>query len=107
MLLPSQWPRGIDVLGRYHRWNTRRCVPGLRSAIEKLAAESADVTCFDIAARAYLERYAICAPVHPGRGALQRLARRYVRHFRREMVRERQYLEAAAKWALMAAGAAP
>jgi hypothetical protein len=36
-------------------------------------------------------------------GALDRLQRLYVRHFRRELVRQNQYIEAAAKTALVGA----
>jgi hypothetical protein len=43
------------------------------------------------------------APMHPGRKALDRLLRHYIRHFRREFVREQRYLEVAARQALIGA----
>jgi hypothetical protein len=98
---PPDWPKGIDVLGRIVRRLTRQLVPGLRSAIEKLAAESANVECYDAAADGFLRTYKIVAPDHRGRAALERLARRYVRHFRAELIRQRQYIEMAARRALI------
>jgi hypothetical protein len=100
-MLVSEWPKGIDVIGRIARRLTRQLVPGLRSAIEKLAAESADVECYDAAAAGFLKTYRIVAPSHSGRTALERLARRYVRHFRAELIRQHQYIEAAARRALI------
>jgi hypothetical protein len=39
-------------------------------------------------------------PKHSGRKALDRLQRLYIRHFRRELIRQQHYLEAAASRAL-------
>ena len=36
-----------------------------------------------------------------GRSSVQRLARLYVRHFRAELIRRREYMEAAARRVLM------
>jgi hypothetical protein len=41
----------------------------------------------------------------PDQRALDRLMRRYVRHYRRELVRRHQLVEAAARWALMTGAA--
>jgi hypothetical protein len=41
----------------------------------------------------------------PGRRALDRLTRLYIRHFRRELVQQHQYIEAAARRALLGAAA--
>jgi hypothetical protein len=100
-MLPSHWPQGIDVRGRFTRWKVRQCVPDLRGAIEKLAAESQSVECFDAAASGFIKQFAISGPRHPGRKALDRLARLYVRHYRRDLVDQHRYVEAAAKRALM------
>jgi hypothetical protein len=100
----EEWPRGIDVIGRFHRWQTRRCVPVLRDAIERLAAGSANVEAYDVAIAAFVKQRKISGPRHPGRKALDRLQRLYIRHFRRELVRQNRYLEAAARQALMLSG---
>jgi hypothetical protein len=100
-MTPAEWPLGIDVIGRFHRWQTRRCVPVLRDAIQRLAAGSANVAAYDIANAAFAKPRKISRPRHPGRKALDRLQRLYIRHFRRELVRQQDYLEAAAKRALM------
>jgi hypothetical protein len=102
-MAPAEWPRGIDVIGRFHRWQTRRCVPVLRDAIERLAAGSANAEAYAVAIAAFVKQRKISGPVHPGRKALDRLQRLYIRHFRRELVRQNQYLEAAAKTALVGA----
>jgi hypothetical protein len=39
----------------------------------------------------------------PGRRALDRLARFYIRRCRRKLVRQNRFVEAAARWALMGA----
>jgi hypothetical protein len=96
---PSQWPRGIDIkrhlLRRYSRFDRR--------AIERLAAESPDLECYDVAAAAYLAARPNYYPRIPGAPALPRLARRYVRHFRAELIEQQRYIEAAAKFALTGA----
>jgi hypothetical protein len=102
-MTPAKWPKGVDVVGRWRRWQARQCVPTLRSAIERLAAESPNVECYDAAAAAFLEQHELSLPMHPKRRVLDRLARLYVRHFRRELVREHQFLEIASRHALMAA----
>jgi hypothetical protein len=102
-MLVSEWPKGIDVIGPFHRWLAHRCAPRLRATIEKLAVESSDLRGYDMAAESFLKTYQISAPVYPGRAALQRLARRYVRHFRAELVRLRQYIEMASRRALLGA----
>jgi hypothetical protein len=79
-------------------------VPELRSAIERLASGSANVEAYDIAIAAFVKQREISSPKHPGRKALDRLMRFYIRHFRRELVIEQRYLEAAARRALMASG---
>jgi hypothetical protein len=89
--------------GRRLWWQTRRCVPTLRSAIERLAAESRDVASYDAAAAAFLMQFEISGPKHLGRPALDRLLRFYIRHFRRELIEENRYIEAAARRALMGA----
>jgi hypothetical protein len=82
-------------------WQTRRCVPTLRSAIERLAAESRDVASYDAAVTAFLKQFEISGPKHPGRAALDRLLRFYIRHFRRELIEENRHVEAAARRALL------
>jgi hypothetical protein len=91
---PSEWPTGIPVLAKLLRRQARQCVPILRTAIERLAAESENAKAFDVAIAAFLEQYEISSPRHPGHPALDRLARLYVRHFRRELVSQLQYLQA-------------
>jgi hypothetical protein len=76
---PSEWPAGIDVQGRFMRWQLRQCVPLLKEAIEKLAADSKSRRDYDDAAGPFVERLASACPQHP---ALCRLLRRYVQHFR-------------------------
>ena len=94
-------PAGIDVLGRFERWKRRQLAAILKGAIERLAAESATVECYDAAITAFLRQHEMSFPMHPGRPALDRLLGLYVRHFRRELVRERRFLETAARHALM------
>jgi hypothetical protein len=84
-MTPAEWPAGIDVIRRFHRWQTRRCVPVLRDAIERLAAGSANVEAYDVAIAAFVKQRKISGPRHPGRKALDRLQRLYIRHFRREL----------------------
>ena len=100
-MTPVEWPRGIDAIGRFHRWQTRRCVPVLRDAIQRLAAGSANVGAYDIAIAAFIKQREISSPRHPGRPALDRLLRFYIRRARRELVRQHQYIEAAARRALI------
>jgi hypothetical protein len=100
----AKWPAGIDVIGRFHRWQTRRCVPVLRDAIERLAAGSANVEAYDVAIDAFVKQRKISGPRHPGRQALDRLQRLYIRRFRRELIGQQHYLEAAARRALMGTG---
>jgi hypothetical protein len=104
-MFPSEWPAGIDVHGRFQRWKLRQCVPTLRNAIERLATESQDVEHFDAAAAGFTRQRAISGPWHPSRRALDRLARLYIRHYRRELVRQSRIVEAAARWALMTGAA--
>jgi hypothetical protein len=104
MITPAQWPDGINMARRFEHWKLRQCVPILRGTIEKLASESPTAEWFDAAAAAFTRQFAISGPRHPGRRALDRLARLYIRHFRRELVRQHQYIEAAARWALIGAG---
>jgi hypothetical protein len=104
MAQPSEWPIWYRRARRL-RWQTRRCVPILRSAIERLATESLDVEAYDAAAAAFMKQFAISGPDHPGRKALDRLQRLYIRRFRRELVGQQHYLEAAARRALMGATA--
>jgi hypothetical protein len=103
MIAPTEWPHGIDVHGRFEHWKVRQSVPIVRNAIERLAAESASVELYDVAVAAYAKQFALSGPWHPGRRALDRLARRYVRHYRRELVRRHQLVEAAARCALIGA----
>ena len=59
-----------------------------RRAIEGLAAESRNVEWFDAAAKAFVvQREKSSYPQHPGTHALRRLARRFVKCFRREIIR--------------------
>jgi hypothetical protein len=97
----SQWPAGIDVAGRFFRWKLRGCGKVIKEAVERLAAESGDVECYDVAANAFLKQWAISTPIGPGRPLLDRCARLYARHFRRELIRERQYLSRAARHSLL------
>jgi hypothetical protein len=55
---------------------------------------------------AFVKQHAISGPRHPGRRAVDRLMRLYVRHYRRDLARQRRFIEAAARWALMGAAAA-
>jgi hypothetical protein len=99
MMNPSEWPAGIDIkrhlLRRYSRFDRR--------AIEQLAAESADLEWYDVATAAYLAERPNHYPRIPGAQALRRLARRYVRYFRAELIEENRYIEVAARRALMGA----
>jgi hypothetical protein len=90
--------------GRFERWKRRQCAAILRGAIERLAAEILTVEWYDVAVAAYAEQLALSGPRHP-RPALDRLMRRYIRHFRRELFRQHRFIEAAARWALMGAAA--
>jgi hypothetical protein len=62
-----------------------------RRPIERLAAESPTVEWYDVAVAAYAEQFALSGPRHPARRALDRLARLYIRHFRRELVRQHRF----------------
>ena len=59
----------------------------IKDAIERLAAEGATAELFDAAAAAFAKQHAILGPWHPGRRALDRLMH-YVRHSRRELIRQ-------------------
>jgi hypothetical protein len=97
-MLVSEWPAGIDVQGSFLRWKLRGCGPILKEPIEKLAAESDDVSASTL--RSTLSRIPQCSP---GRPLLDRLARLYVRHFRPELIREHEYLRMAARRSLLSA----
>ena len=97
----SELPKGIDIVARVLRGTRRKCLPKLRDTIRKLAAESLDIEHFDVAASAFLEEYPRSGTL-TGRAPLIRLARFYVRHFRRQMIREHQFLGMAARPALEA-----
>jgi hypothetical protein len=72
-------------------------------AVEQLARESCNLEWYDVAAAAYLAEREKYYPRISGAPALRRLARRYVRHFRAELIEENRYIEAAARRALMGA----
>jgi hypothetical protein len=71
-MTPQEWPVGIDLVGRYWHWAMRTLARGDKLAIEKLAAESADVGCFDIAAAVYMAERPKTYPQHPGVRGLRR-----------------------------------
>jgi hypothetical protein len=91
---PSEWPTGIPVLAKLLRRQARQCVPILRTAIERLAAESENAKAFDVAIAAFLKERRKSGPQHLAGPALDRLARLYGRLFRRELIRQHQYLQA-------------
>jgi hypothetical protein len=103
-MVPSEWPEGLDMRARFERWKLRQCVPIIRGAIERLAAENATAEHFDAAAAAFVKQFALSGPWHPGRRALDRLLRLYIRRCGREIVRQNRIVEAAARWALIGAG---
>jgi hypothetical protein len=88
-MLPSEWPAGFDFWRHALRVYSRSD----RRAIEGLASESRDVDWYDVATAAFVAKREKSYPRHPGVGALRRLARRYVRHFRQELIRQHQFLE--------------
>jgi hypothetical protein len=92
-MIPSEWPAGID----FWRYALRVYSRSDRRAIEGLAAESHNVDWYDAAARAFVLKREKSYPQHPGSRALRRLARRYVKYFRRELIREHRFLEVAAR----------
>jgi hypothetical protein len=94
----------IDVVGRLWRSKLRILAKSDRRAIEGLAAEAYGVEWFDVAAAAYMAAREKLYPRHPGIQAVRRLARRYIRLCRREIVSQRRFLEVAARQALMGAG---
>ena len=85
-MIPSEWPAGID----FWRYALRVYSRSDRRAIEGLAGESRDVDWYDVATAAFVAKREKSYPRHPGVGALRRLARRYVRHFRHELIAGRQ-----------------
>jgi hypothetical protein len=102
-MLVSEWPAGIDVEGRFLRWKLRGCGPIFKEPIEKLAAESDDVSASTL--RSTLSRISgrFLPQCNPGRPLLDRLARLCVRHFRPELIREHEYLRMAARRSLLSA----
>jgi hypothetical protein len=65
---PSEWPTGIPVLAKLLRRQARQCVPILRTAIERLAAESENAKAFDVAIAAFLKERRKSADVLPNHG---------------------------------------
>lgn len=98
------WPAGIDIEGRLWRSKLRILAKSDRRAIEGLAAEACgDLEWFDAAMAAYVANREKFYPRHPGVHGVCRLLRLYVRHYRRELISQRRFLELAARLALMAA----
>ena len=102
-MTPSEWPSGIDLVGGYWHWALRVLAKSDKAAIERLTAESPDLDWYEEATATYLAERERSYPGHPGRNALRRLARLYIRHYRRELIRQHQFLEMAARHALTGA----
>jgi len=85
------------------RWPVRRSVGRLKKTIERLAAEAPTLEWFDAAAGAFLTDSERRSSTPASKRPSIRLARLYIRHFRREFIRERQFLEMASRQALMGA----
>jgi hypothetical protein len=98
----SAWPPGIDVIGRFHRWRMRLCVPAFRKVVADMAKmANGDFAAFDEATKQFMAG----REDHARKPAIDRLLRLWFRHHRREVVRrgdEKRYIEAAAGRALMA-----
>jgi hypothetical protein len=102
-MTPAQWPRGIDVERAMRRWQSRRSAGRLKKTIERLAAEAPTLAWFNAAVGAFIaecERCS-CSSTPPSRRLSIRLVRFYAQHFRRQIVGQRRFVEAAAWWALM------
>jgi hypothetical protein len=90
-----RWPRGIDVIGIMWGKALRHYTIG-RGLTGSLAIDDRDLAMAEyITSHAYPDGFK--------RAARLRLARLCIREFRRELVRERRLLEAAARRALMGA----
>jgi hypothetical protein len=95
-MLQSDWPKGIDVIGLIWRKALRHYTIG-RGPTGSEAIDDRDV-----AMAAYITDRAY--PDHSRRQGRLRLARLCIREFRRELIQEQHYLEAAARRALMLSG---
>lgn len=83
------------LLRRYARFD--------RDAIEGLAGEAVSVEWFDAAIASFVTAREQYYPQGPRTEALRRLARRYARHHRDELLRLHQLAEMATRQALMGA----
>jgi hypothetical protein len=94
-MTPSEWPPGIDVIGIMWRKALRHHTVG-RGLTGSLGIDDRDVAMATfITDRAY--------PDGSKRAARIRLARLCIREFRRKLIEENRYIEAAARRALMGA----
>ncbi len=97
---PSEWPKGIDLVGGYWHWALRVLARSDKAAIGRLAAESPDVSWYDKAIAAYMAERQRSYPRHPGVRGLRRLLRLYARHYRREVISQQRFIEMATRQAL-------
>jgi hypothetical protein len=102
-MVPSQWPRGIDVDRAMRRCPSRRSAGRLKQTIERLAAEAPTLAWFNAAVGAFLTECERCSrsSTPPSRRLSIRLVRFYAQHFRRQIVGQRRFLEMASRHALL------
>jgi hypothetical protein len=89
----AKWPAGIDIINIMWRKALRHYTAG------RGLTGSLEIDDRDVAMAQYITNSAY--PDGSKRAARVRLARLYIRDFRRELIREQHYLEAAARLALM------
>jgi hypothetical protein len=99
----QQWPRGVDIERAPRRFEARRSAGRIRKTIERLAAQASTLGWFDAAVIDFLAECERSSTLPPSRRLSIRLARLHARHYWRQLVSQRRFIEMAAKQALMVA----